>query len=191
MSSKHISKNNWIFSINTKQDIFFGKSSSSNFTRENMSWCSLSQYITLLVPKTMTLSSHSQLSFWLQSKKDSCNSFGGKDVKSLWAELLHSVPLKYYQICFAIETVNFWPGVVKLSCVLEIVVSLFFNFLNGTPCGYTDNFPCLCHSFTSIPFKRIAKMIHPAENRLFFYLFHLNRFSLIFQASLILHSWKS
>ena len=38
---------------------FFQKSFSSNFTRENMSWCSFSQYITLRVPKTMTLSFHS------------------------------------------------------------------------------------------------------------------------------------
>ena len=98
---------------------------------------------------------------------------------------------KIIKLDISIKRCIFDRMLVKPSCVWEVEIGLCCNFQIGTPSCYTDNFPCLCHSFTSIPFKKMAKMVHPAENRLFSYLFHLNRFSLIFQASLILHSWKS
>ena len=156
-----------------------------------MSWCSFSQYITLRVPKTMSFHSSTVKFSGYRAKKTA--------VIHLEAKMSSLYELSYYTV-FRSKIIKldlppkrciFDRMLVKPSCVWEVEIGLCCNFQIGTPSCYTDNFPCLCHSFTSIPFKKMAKMVHPAENRLFSYLFHLNRFSLIFQASLILHSWKS
>ena len=143
----------------TLEDIFFGKSSSSNFTRENMSWCSFSQYITLWVPKTMTLSFHSSTVKFLATEQKKTA------VIHLEAKMSSLYELSYYTV-FRLRIIKldlppkrciFDRMSVKPSCVWEVEVVLCFNFQIGTPCCYTDNFPCLCHSFTTIPFKKWQK----------------------------------